>query len=165
MAKLIFFHAKSITRGQTPFKGKTKLEVMGYGKSIKPCTIDTSVLPNKLFTITNSDGEYLSNEWIADELNCSSIRQPEVTKLIKDSVPPAGFLPWVYQEDDGSMDDGFPARKFVDSYFVSEADCNKVVGILNKKFTAMATREAKRENKTLEQVAKELGSKLEASDG
>jgi hypothetical protein len=162
MAKLIFFHAKSIARGQTPFKGKTNLEVMGYGKSIKPYTIDTSVLSNKIFAITNPDGEYLSNEWIADELNCSSIRQPEVTKLIKDSVPPAGFLPWVYQEDDGSMDDGFPARKFVDSYFVSEADCNKVVGILNKKFTAMATREAKRENKTLEQVVKELGAELEA---
>lgn len=162
MAKLIFFHAKSIARGQTPFKGKTKLEVIGYGKSIKPYTMDTSTLPGKLFTITNPDGEYLSNEWIADELNCTSIRQPEVTKLIKDSVPPAGFLPWVYQEDDGSMDDGFPARKFVDSYFVSEADCNKVVSILNKKFTAMATREAKRENKTLEQVAKELGAELEA---
>ncbi len=162
MAKLIFFRAKSIARGKTPFKGKTNLEVMGYGKSINPYTIDSSALPGKLFTITNPDGEYLSNEWIADELNCSSIRQPEVTKLIKDSVPPAGFLPWVYKEDDGSMDDGFPARKFVDSYFVSEVDCNNVVGILNKKFTAMATRKAKRENKTLEQVAKELGAELEA---
>ena len=157
MAKLIFFRAKSIARGQTPFKGKTNLEVMGYGKSINPYTIDSSALPGKLFTITNPDGEYLSNEWIADELNCSSIRQPEVTKLIKDSVPPAGFLPWVYEEDDG-----FPARKFVDSYFVSEVDCNNVVGILNKKFTAMATRKAKRENKTIEQVAKELGAELEA---
>ncbi len=162
MAKLIFFRAKRIARGQTPFKGKTNLEVMGYGKSIKPYTIDTSTLPGKLFTITNPDGEYLSNEWIADELDCSSIRQPEITKLIKDSVSPAGFLPWVYKEDDGSMDDGFPARKFVDSYFVSEVDCNKVVSILNKKFTAMATRRAKSENKTLEQVAKELDAELEA---
>lgn len=162
MAKLIFFHTKSIARGQTPFKGKTNLEVLGYGKSIKPRTIDTSVLPSKLFAITNPDGEYLSNEWIADELSCSSLRQSEITKLIKESVSPDGFLPWVSEEDDGSMADGFPARKFVDSYFVSEVDCNNVVSILNKKFTAMAARRAKSENKTLEQVAKDLGAELEA---
>ena len=162
MAKLIFFRTCHVALYATPFKGKAPIQVMGYGKSIKPYTIDTKKLPSRLYMIANPQMEGMSNEWIADELNCSSIRQPEVTKLIKDSVPPAGFLPWVYQEDDGSMDDGFPARKFVDSYFVSEADCNKVVGILNKKFTAMATREAKRENKTLEQVAKELGAELEA---
>ena len=163
MAKLIFFRTCHVAIYATPFKGKGTIQtLMGYGKSIKPYTIDTKKLPSRLYMIANPQMEGMSNEWIADELNCSSIRQPEVTKLIKDSVPPAGFLPWVYEEDDGSMADGFPARKFVDSYFVSEADCNKVVGILNKKYTAMATRRAKSENKTLEQVAKELGAELEA---
>ena len=163
MAKLIFFRTCHVALYATPFKGKATIQtLMSYGKSIKPYIIDTKTLPSRLYTIANPQMEGMSNEWIADELNCSSIRQPEVTKLIKDSVPPAGFLPWVYEEDDGSMADGFPARKFVDSYFVSEVDCNNVVGILNKKFTAMATRKAKRENKTLEQVAKELGAELEA---
>ena len=162
MAKLIFFHTCLVARYATPFKGKATIQAMGYGKSIKPYTIDPKTLPSRLYTIANPDMEGMSNEWIADELNCSSIRQPEVTKLIKDSVSSTGFLPWVYKEDDGSMADGFPARKFVDSYFVSEVDCNNVVGILNKKFTAMATRMAKHENKTLEQVAKELGAEMEA---
>lgn len=161
MAKLIFFHTCHVALYATPFKGKAPIQVMGDGKSIKPYTIDTKKLPSRLYMIANPQMEGMSNEWIADELNCSSIRQPEVTKLIKDSIPPVGlfrFLPWVYKEDDGSMADRFPARKFVESYFVSEADCNNVVSILNKKFTAMATRE----NKILEQVAKELGAKLEA---
>ena len=163
MAKLIFFHTCHVALYATPFKGKATLQAMGYGKTIKPYTIDTKKLPGRLYTIANPQMEGMSNEWIADELNCSSIRQPEVTKLIKDSVPPVGFrfLPWVYKEDDGSMADGFPVRKFVDSYFVSGVDCDKVVSILNKKFTAMATRKAKRENKTLKQVAKELGAKME----
>lgn len=161
MSKLIYFRTCHVSIYATPFKGKNTIHAMGYGKSIKPYTIDPKTLPCRLYTIANPQMEGMSNEWIADELNCSSIRQPEVTKLIKDSVSHR-FLPWVYKEDDGSMDDGFPARKFVDSYFVSEVDCNNVVSILNSKFTAMATRKAKREHKTLEQVAKELGAELEA---
>jgi hypothetical protein len=52
-------------------------------------------------------------------------------------------------------------RKFVDAYFFSKDDCDRVVSILNQKFTAMAKRLAKRENKTLAQVAKELGAEIE----
>jgi len=162
MQKLIFFHTYMGARCDSPFKGKKPVDVLGYGKMVKPRTVDPKTVLGKLFGIGNSMMEPMSNEWIADELNMSSIRQPEVTRLIHENVDESRMIDWVSEEDDGSCEDGFPMRKFVDAYFFSKDDCDRVVGILNQKFTAMAKRQAKRENKTLEQVAKELGAELEA---
>lgn len=161
MQKLIFFHTYMGARYASPFKGKKPVDVLGYGKTVKPRTVDPKTVPDKLFGIGNSMMEPMSNEWIADELNMSSIRQPEVTRLIHENVDESRMIDWVSEEDDGSCEDGFPMRKFVDAYFFSKDDCDRVVSILNQKFTAMAKRLAKRENKTLAQVAKELGAEIE----
>lgn len=162
MAKLIFFHAVKVSRSETPFKGKNVLQAEGYGKCVKPYTIDTATLPANLFCIGNSQMEPMSNEWIADELNMSSIRQPQVTRLIHQCTTGSAILDWVTEEDDGSCEDGFPPRKFVDAYFVSQDECDNAVSILNQKFANMAKRVAKEEGKTLEQVAKDLGAEFEA---
>lgn len=162
MAKLILFHAVKVSRSETPFKGKNVLQAEGYGKCVKPCTIDAATLPANLFCIGNSQMEPMSNEWIADELNMSSIRQPQVTRLIHQCTTESAILDWVTEEDDGGCEDGFPLRKFVDTYFVSQDECDNAVSILNQKFTNMAKRVAKDEGKTLEQVAKDLGADFEA---
>jgi len=161
MQKLIFFHTYMGARYDSPFKGKKVLNALGYGKSVKPRTIDTKTVPDMLFGIGNRMMEPMSNEWIADELGMPSIRQPEVTRLIHENVDESRIIDWVTEEDDGSCEDGFPMRKFVDTYFFSKDDCDRVVNVLNQKFTAMAKRRAKRENMTLAQVAEELGAEIE----
>ena len=152
----IYFGVKRVPRSGTPFAGKRTLHLAGYGKSVRPRTVDTSSLPAEIYGIADPGMELLSNEGIADEIMLPSIRQAEVTRLIHGCAEESRILDWVTKVDDGSYDDGFPLRTFVDTYFTSEADAKAAAERLNEKFSVMARRKAKNEKKPLEQVASEL---------
>lgn len=152
----IYFGVKKVPRSGTPFAGNRTLHIGGYGKSVKPRKVDTSALPAKIYGIADPGMELLSNEGIADEIMIPSIRQAEVTRLIHGCAEESKILDWVTKVDDGSCEDGFPMRPFVDTYFTSEADAKLAADRLNEKFSVMARRKAKNEKKPLNQVAAEL---------
>ena len=95
-----------------------------------------------MFCIADDQGEPMSDEAIADELEIKGTlhsRQVKVVEIMRNIVPvPMSF---VYVSNNG------PAHMMVDDYFASKPGCQRVADELNRRYADMVAKKEKKNGK------------------